>query len=115
MTFIEGNAFKYLSVKLPALGAFIMLVLIPALQVAVDYQIIPTQYHAFITGAVMMALSWFGRKIYQPSLHEKVDAPSTTPKDDIKQTTKTAVKDAVQDVAFRELNRQILKKAKRRK
>ncbi|WP_432481601.1 hypothetical protein [Moraxella sp. ZY200743] len=109
MTFIKDNVFQYLSVKLPALGAFIMLVLIPALQVAVDYQIIPTKYHAFITGGVMLVLTMLGRKIYQPSLHtQSDDAPS------VKETAKQAVKTAAHDAAYRELHRQMLKKSKRR-
>lgn len=109
MTFIKDNVFQYLSVKLPALGAFIMLVLIPALQVAVDYQIIPTEYHAFITGGVMLVLTMLGRKIYQPSLHTQGnDTPSA------KETVKQAVKAVAKDAAYRELHRQMLKKSKRR-
>ncbi len=69
MKLIKENAWQYLSVKLPAIGAFILLVLIPALQWGIDFKIIPTEYHAIITGVVMVWLSWIGRKIYQPSLH----------------------------------------------
>lgn len=69
MKFIEQNAWQYLSVKLPAVGAFLLLVVIPFLQWLVDFQIIPEQYHATITGVVMVGLSWFGKKLYQPKLH----------------------------------------------
>ncbi|WFF38036.1 hypothetical protein LU290_07155 [Moraxella nasibovis] len=110
MTFIKDNVFQYLSVKLPALGAFIMLVLIPALQVAVDYQIIPTEYHAFITGGVMLVLTMLGRKIYQPSLHTQSDGTPSA-----KETVKQAVKAVAHDAAYRELHRQIIKKPKRKK
>jgi len=70
MKLINENAWQYLSVKLPALGAFLLLVIIPALQWAMDFKIIPVEYHASITGGVMVFLSWIGKKIYQPSLHQ---------------------------------------------
>jgi lysozyme len=70
MKFINENAWKYLSVKLPILGAFLMLVLIPALQWAVDFKIIPVEYHAYVTGGLMVVLSYIGKKLYQPSLHQ---------------------------------------------
>ena len=71
MKLIEQSAWKYLSVKLPILGAFLLLVVIPALQWAMDFKVIPVEYHAFITGSVMVFLSWLGKKIYQPSLHQQ--------------------------------------------
>lgn len=71
MNFINESAWKYLSVKLPILGAFLMLVLIPLLQWLTDYQIIPQQYHATVTGILIPALAWLGRKIAQPSLHQQ--------------------------------------------
>lgn len=71
MNFINESAWKYLSVKLPILGAFLMLVLIPLLQWLTDYQIIPQQYHATVTGIMIPALAWLGRKIAQPSLHNQ--------------------------------------------
>lgn len=109
MTFIKGGVFQYLSVKLPFIGAVIMLIIIPALQIGIDYQIIPTEYHAFVTGTLMMALTYIGRKIYQPSLHtQSNDTPS------VKETAKQAVKDTAKDTAYRELHRQMLKKSKRR-
>ncbi len=52
------------------LGAFLMLVIIPGLQWAVDFKVIPTEYHATITGVVIVWLGWIGRKIYQPNLHQ---------------------------------------------
>ena len=70
MKFIDENVWKYLSVKLPMLGAFLLLVIIPGLQWAVDFKVIPTEYHATITGVVIVWLGWIGRKIYQPSLHQ---------------------------------------------
>ncbi|WP_286715933.1 TIGR02594 family protein [Acinetobacter sp. UBA2581] len=70
MKLIEQSAWKYLSVKLPILGAFLLLVVIPALQWAMDFKVIPVEYHAFITGSVMVFLSWLGKKIYQPKLHQ---------------------------------------------
>ncbi len=70
MKLIDQNAWKYLSVKLPALGAFLLLVVIPALQWAIDFKLIPEEYHAFITGVVMVVLGFIGKKIYQPELHQ---------------------------------------------
>jgi len=70
MKFINESAWKYLSVKLPILGAFLMLVLIPALQWAVDFKVIPVEYHAYVTGGLMVVLSYIGKKLYQPSLHQ---------------------------------------------
>jgi len=70
MKFIEQNAWQYLSVKLPAEGAFLLLVIIPLLQWLVDFEIIPKEYHGYITGGVMVFLSWLGKKIYQPKLHQ---------------------------------------------
>lgn len=69
MKLIENNAWQYLSVKLPAVGAFIMLILLPALQWGVDYEVIPEKYHAFVTGTLMLVLSWIGKKISQPRLN----------------------------------------------
>ncbi|WP_180036390.1 MULTISPECIES: N-acetylmuramoyl-L-alanine amidase [unclassified Acinetobacter] len=71
MKLIQESAFQYLSVKLPLLGAFLMLVLIPLLQWLTDYQIIPQQYHATVTGILIPALAWLGRKIAQPKLHNQ--------------------------------------------
>lgn len=69
MKFIENSAWQYLSVKLPTIGAFIMLILLPALQWGVDFEVIPKEYHAFVTGTLMLGLSWIGKKISQPRLN----------------------------------------------
>ncbi|MBH8362529.1 TIGR02594 family protein, partial [Acinetobacter baumannii] len=50
MKLIKKNSGQYLSFKFPAVGAFIMLILLPALQWGVDYEVIPEKYHAFVTG-----------------------------------------------------------------
>lgn len=67
MKFINESALKYLSVKLPLLGAFLMLAVL-VLQWALDFNFIPQEYAPFIIGTVLPALSWLGRKIAQPSL-----------------------------------------------
>ncbi|WP_333835473.1 N-acetylmuramoyl-L-alanine amidase [Acinetobacter schindleri] len=78
MKLIEQSAWKYLSVKLPILGAFLLLVVIPALQWAMDFKVIPVEYHAFITGSVMVFLSWLGKKIYQPKLQQHLGFATIT-------------------------------------
>ncbi|WKT71962.1 N-acetylmuramoyl-L-alanine amidase [Acinetobacter variabilis] len=78
MKLIEQSAWKYLSVKLPILGAFLLLVVIPALQWAMDFKVIPVEYHAFITGSVMVFLSWLGKKIYQPKLDQNLSFATIT-------------------------------------
>ncbi|ENW29308.1 N-acetylmuramoyl-L-alanine amidase [Acinetobacter lwoffii] len=70
MKFIPENVWKYLSVKLPLLGAFLMLAAL-TLQWALDFNFIPEQYAPFIIGTVLPALSWVGRKIAQPQLHNQ--------------------------------------------
>ncbi|MDM1324855.1 N-acetylmuramoyl-L-alanine amidase [Acinetobacter pseudolwoffii] len=65
MKLIQESALQYLSVKLPLLGAFLMLAVL-ALQWALDFNFIPEQYAPFIIGTVLPALSWVGRKIAQP-------------------------------------------------
>lgn len=70
MKFIEDSALKYLSVKLPLLGAFLMLAVL-VIQWALDFNFVPEQYAPFIVGTVLPALSWLGRKIAQPSLHQQ--------------------------------------------
>lgn len=70
---IKQSPWLYLSVKLPMMGAFLMLVVIPALQVAVDFTIIPVKYHGFVTGTLMAVLSYIGKLIYQPELHKGAD------------------------------------------
>lgn len=78
MKLIEQSAWKYLSVKLPILGAFLLLVIIPALQWAMDFKVIPVEYHAYVTGGVMVFLSWLGKKWYQPSLHQPLGIATIT-------------------------------------
>lgn len=70
MKLINESAFKYLSVNLPVVGAFVMLVLIPLLQWALDFQLIPKEYQAMIVGTVIPLLAFIGKKIYQPELHQ---------------------------------------------
>ena len=70
MKFIPENVWKYLSVKLPVLGAFLMLAVL-VIQWALDFNFIPEQYAPFIIGTVLPALSWIGRKIAQPQLHNQ--------------------------------------------
>ena len=77
MKFIEQSAFKYLSVKLPVLGAFLMLAVL-VIQWALDFNFIPEQYAPFIIGTVLPALSWLGRKIAQPSLHQPLGFATIT-------------------------------------
>ncbi len=69
MKFINDSAFKYLSVKLPMLGAFFMLTVL-ILQWALDYKFIPIELAPFIATTVIPVLAWIGRKIAQPSLHQ---------------------------------------------
>ncbi|MBD8008321.1 N-acetylmuramoyl-L-alanine amidase [Acinetobacter pecorum] len=70
MKLIQESALQYLSVKLPLLGAFLMLAAL-TLQWALDFNFIPEQYAPFIVGAVLPALGWLGRKIAQPKLHNQ--------------------------------------------
>ena len=70
MKLIQESALQYLSVKLPLLGAFLMLAVLVT-QWALDFNFIPEQYAPFIIGTVLPALSWVGRKIAQPQLHNQ--------------------------------------------
>jgi len=70
MKLIQESALQYLSVKLPLLGAFLMLAVL-VIQWALDFNFIPEQYAPFIIGTVLPALSWLGRKIAQPQLHNQ--------------------------------------------
>ena len=71
MKFIPENVWKYLSVKLPVLGAFLLGVLPVLIQEGINTQLIPTEYHALLLSIVLPALSWLGRKIAQPQLHNQ--------------------------------------------
>jgi len=77
MKLIQESALQYLSVKLPLLGAFLMLAVL-ALQWALDFNFIPEQYAPFIIGTVLPALGWLGRKIAQPSLHQPLGFATIT-------------------------------------
>lgn len=77
MKFIEQNALQYLSVKLPLLGAFLMLAVL-VIQWALDFNFVPQQYAPFIVGIVLPALSWLGRKIAQPNLHQSLGFVAVT-------------------------------------
>ena len=69
MKFIQESAWQYLSVKLPAWGAFIFGVLPVLIQEGVSTQLIAPQYHAMLLTVVLPALALFGKKKYQPELH----------------------------------------------
>lgn len=77
MKFIEQNALQYLSVKLPLLGAFLMLAVL-VIQWALDFNFVSQQYAPFIVGTVLPALSWLGRKIAQPTLHQPLGFVAVT-------------------------------------
>ncbi|WP_168389456.1 N-acetylmuramoyl-L-alanine amidase [Acinetobacter indicus] len=66
MKFIPENVWKYLSVKLPVLGAFLLGVLPVLIQEGINTQLIPTEYHALLLSIVLPALAYIGRKIAQP-------------------------------------------------
>ena len=69
MKFIQESAWQYLSVKLPAWGAFIFGVLPALIQEGMNTQLIAPQYHAMLLTVVLPALALFGKKKYQPELH----------------------------------------------
>ena len=48
------------------------------IQWALDFNFIPEQYAPFIIGTVLPALSWVGRKIAQPSLHQSLGFVAVT-------------------------------------
>lgn len=66
MKFIPENVWKYLSVKLPIIGAFLLGVLPVLIQEGINRQLIPTEYHALLLSIVLPALAYIGRKIAQP-------------------------------------------------
>lgn len=69
MKFIQESAWKFLSVKYPAWGAFFLGVLPTLIQKGIDTQLIAPQYHAMLLTVVLPALALFGKKKYQPELH----------------------------------------------
>ena len=68
MKLIEQNVWKYLSVKLPVLGAFLLGVLPVIIQEGINTQLIPAEYHALLLSVVLPALAYIGRKIAQPKI-----------------------------------------------
>lgn len=69
MKFTNDSALKYLSVKLPYLGAFLILAA-NILQWSLDYKLMPVEYQLIASTIVLPALSHLGKKIYQPELHD---------------------------------------------
>lgn len=70
MKFIEQNAWQFLSVKLPVLGAFLLGVLPVLIQEGMNQQLIPVEYHALLMSFVLPLLAYLGRKKHQPELHQ---------------------------------------------
>lgn len=73
MKLIKENAWSFLSVKLPVMGAFLLGVIPLLLQNGVDLQLIPPQYHALILSIVLPMLAAWGKKIAQPELHQSTN------------------------------------------
>lgn len=69
MNFISDSPWKYLSVKLPVIGSFILGLLPAVLQSGMDTQLIAPEYHALLLSTALPALSLIGKKTYQPELH----------------------------------------------
>ena len=69
MKLTAENPLKYLSVKWPLWGAFLLGLLPVILQQGIDTQVIPVEYHAMLLSIVLPMLSYFGKKKYQPELH----------------------------------------------
>ena len=69
MKLTAENPLKYLSVKWPLWGAFLLGLLPFILQQGIDTQVIPVEYHAMLLTVVLPALALFGKKKYQPELH----------------------------------------------
>lgn len=69
MSFTSDNPMKYLSVKWPLWGAFLLGLLPAILQQGMDTQVIPVEYHAMLLSVVLPVLGYLGRKKYQPELH----------------------------------------------
>ncbi len=63
------NPLKYLSVKWPLWGAFLLGLLPVILQHGMDTQVIPVEYHAMLLSIALPMLSYLGKKKYQPELH----------------------------------------------
>lgn len=69
MKFTSDNPLKYLSVKWPLWGAFILGLLPVVLQQGMETQVIPVEYHAVLLSVVLPILGYIGKKKYQPELH----------------------------------------------
>ena len=69
MSFTSDNPMKYLSVKWPLWGAFLLGLLPVILQQGMDTQVIPVEYHAILLSVVLPILGYLGKKKYQPELH----------------------------------------------
>lgn len=69
MKFTSDNPLKYLSVKWPLWGAFILGLLPVVLQQGMETQVIPVEYHAVLLSVVLPILGYVGKKKYQPELH----------------------------------------------
>ena len=69
MSFTSDNPMKYLSVKWPLWGAFLLGLLPAILQQGMDTQVIPVEYHAILLSVVLPILGYLGKKKHQPELH----------------------------------------------
>lgn len=69
MKLTAENPLKYLSVKWPLWGAFLLGLLPVILQHGMDTQVIPVEYHAILLSVVLPVLGYLGKKKYQPELH----------------------------------------------
>lgn len=68
--FLHENPLKFLSVRLPIYGAFILTVLPLIIEQAMHTQIIPKEHHATVMSVVLPLLAIIGRLIKQPKLHK---------------------------------------------
>lgn len=66
----QTNPWKYLQVKLPTWGLFLLGLLPMLVQLALDKQWIPIEYHALILTVVLPLLREIGKRIPQPELHQ---------------------------------------------
>lgn len=65
----EKNPAKYLSVKLPIIGAFLVGLLPVLIEKSMSTQLIPNEYHIVMVSVVLPTLTYLGRIIHQPELH----------------------------------------------
>lgn len=64
------NPWSFLQVKLPTWGLFLLGALPILIQLGLDKQWIPIEYHALILSLVLPVLREIGKRIPQPELHE---------------------------------------------